>query len=85
MQKPSLILPNGAKAKAAADPGSEACVDLLERTLADAKAGKITTLCIVAVGPHGAGPAIVGKDIPHLNLGMDVAKALILQRLTENY
>lgn len=60
-------------------PSSAACVDLLERTLADAKIGKITSLCIVAVGPNGLGPAFVGAQVPEINLGLDAAKAFILQ------
>jgi hypothetical protein len=56
------------------DAASEECVKMLEKVLADAKAGKVQALVVVAVGQGGMGPGFVGADIPQLNLGVDLVK-----------
>lgn len=60
---------------------SQACVDLLETVLADAKTGHITSVAIVACGPGGFSPAIAGPQAPELNLGLDACKQIILERV----
>lgn len=65
---------NGAAVGGHLDPASQACVDLLEKVLADAKAGKVQNLAVVACGQGGMGPGFVGVNIPEINLGLDLVK-----------
>lgn len=53
-------------------PGQQDCIALLEKCLADAKDGKITTIGIVACGPIDFGTAMAGPDAPRLFLGTGV-------------
>lgn len=53
-------------------PGQAECIELLEKALADAKAGKITTCGIVACGPVDFATAIAGPDAPRLFLGTGI-------------
>jgi hypothetical protein len=62
---------------------SEACISLLEQVLADAKAGNITTVGIVACGPADFGAQIAGPDARSVNLGLDVLKSKIIAALTQ--
>jgi hypothetical protein len=62
---------------------SEACVALLEQVLADAKAGSITTVGVVACGPSDFGAQIAGPDARSVNLGLDVLKQKILTAVTQ--
>jgi hypothetical protein len=62
---------------------SEACISLLEQVLADAKAGNITTVGIVACGPADFGAQIAGPDARSVNLGLDVLKHKILSAVTQ--
>lgn len=63
----------------ATNPASAACVALLEQILADAKAGKVTTVGVIAVGPMDFGSAHAGPDAAKLNLGLDVLKRTVLE------
>ena len=63
------------------DAASAECVKMLEKVLADAKAGRVQALAVVAVGAGGMGPGFVGSDIPQLNLGIDVLKRQIMDTL----
>lgn len=69
--------------QAALNPASLACVALLEQVLADAKAGNITTVGIVACGPADFGANIAGPDARSVNLGLDVLKAKIVAAVTQ--
>lgn len=62
---------------------SEACVQLLEQILADAKAGNITTVGVVACGPSDFGAQIAGPDARSVNLGLDVLKQKIISAVTQ--
>lgn len=50
-------------------PGQQDCIDLLEKCLADAKAGRITTIGVVACGHSDFGTAMAGPDGARLFLG----------------
>lgn len=80
--KSPLIEINGAPV-AALDQASAACVQLLEQVLADARAGNVRSVCIVACGPGGFGASFAGPNAPELNLGLDTAKASILQMVSQ--
>ena len=62
---------------------SDACVALLEQVLADAKAGNITTVGVIACGPSDFGAQIAGPDARSVNLGLDVLKGKILSAVTQ--
>lgn len=64
------------------DLGNIACVQLLEAVLADAKLGKVTSVAVVSVGPSDFGSAHAGPDAAKLNLGIDVLKREILERIS---
>lgn len=80
MAKPTLIKPNGDAA--GLRPDQRECIKLLEDILADARDGKVWSCIVVACGPEDFGSAMAGADAPRLNLGLDVAKAAILDRVT---
>lgn len=63
------------------DVGAQACVELLEKTLEDAREGRITTIGIVACGPQDFGSAHAGPDAARLNMGLDVLKRTVLERV----
>lgn len=79
MKKPTLIHADGAPIMSAAQ---QDCIEVLEKALASAKAGDVTALVVVAVGPADFGVAFAGSDAPRMNLGLDAAKQTILQRTT---
>ena len=58
------------------------CIKLLEDALDSAKNGDIWSCILVACGPNDFGTAMAGSDAPRLNLGLDAAKATILERVT---
>ena len=58
------------------------CIKLLEDALDSAKKGDIWSCILVACGPNDFGTAMAGSDAPRLNLGLDAAKAAILDRVT---
>jgi hypothetical protein len=62
---------------------SDACISLLEQVLADAKAGNITTVGVVACGPADFGAQIAGPDARSVNLGLDVLKQKIISAVTQ--
>jgi hypothetical protein len=64
------------------DPAKLECIQLLEQVLADAKAGNVVAVAIVACGASGFGAAFAGNDAPKLNLGLDSAKATLLQMVS---
>lgn len=78
MAKPILIRPNGDPVNAV----QKQCIDLLEGMLADAKAGKIMSLVVVACGPTDFGSAMAGTDAPRMLLGLEVAKINIMDNVT---
>lgn len=72
-------------AKTKTDPaitaGGYACIELLKQTLADAEEGRITTVGIIACGPADFGSAHAGSDAARLNMGLDVLKRTILEKV----
>jgi hypothetical protein len=62
----------------ALNPASLACIDLLMQVLADAKAGKVTSVAIVACGPSDFGANMAGPNAMGMNMGIDVLKAKII-------
>ena len=56
-------------------------VTLLEEMLASAKRGDMSWLIVVAGGPHDYGTAMAGSNAAQMNLGLDVAKQSILERV----
>lgn len=64
------------------DGGAE-CVDLLEQMLASAKKGDMSWLVVVAGGPSDYGVAMAGSNGAQMNLGIDVAKQTILDRVAK--
>ena len=60
------------------DPASQACVELLEKVLADARAGTIRSCVVVVAGSAGPGAAFAGPDLGALNMGLDAAKQNLL-------
>lgn len=62
---------------------SEACISLLEQILADAKAGNITTVGVVACGPGDFGAQIAGPDARSVYLGCGVLQNKIITAVTQ--
>ena len=81
MKKPTLIKPDGTEASTMS-PAQLECVKLLSDALDSARKGEIWSCVLVACGPSDFGTAMAGADAPRLNLGLDVAKQNILQRVT---
>jgi hypothetical protein len=63
--------------KEALNPDSQACVDLLEQVLAQAKNGSVTTVGVVACGPVDFGANIAGPNAQGVYLGIGVLRAKI--------
>ena len=61
--------------------GGEDCVELLEQMLRSAKNGDMSWLVVVAGGPSDYGVAMAGANGAQMNLGIDVAKQTILERV----
>lgn len=66
----------------ALNPASLACIDLLMKVPADAKAGNVTSVAIVACGPSDFGANMAGPNAPAMNMGLDVLKAKIIAGVT---
>jgi len=81
VKKPILIKPNGDTASTMS-PAQLECVKLLEDALESARNGEILACVLVACGPLDFGTAMAGADAARLNLGLDVAKDVIKQRVT---
>jgi hypothetical protein len=62
------------------DGGAE-CVELLEQMLSSAQKGDMSWLVVVAGGPSDYGVAMAGSNGAQMNLGIDVAKQSILDRV----
>lgn len=82
MKKPTLINPNNGEAISSLSPAQLECIQLLSDALDSAKQGQIWSCILVACGPEDFGTAMAGSDAPRLNLGLDVAKDVIKQRVT---
>lgn len=61
--------------------GGDECIELLESMLASAKKGDMSWLVVIAGGPNDYGMAMAGKNAAQMNLGIDVAKQSILERV----
>lgn len=79
MAKPTIIRPG---AEAGLTPAQRECVALLTSMLEDAKRGDIWSMVVVACGPNDFGSAFAGADAPRMILGLEVAKANIMERVT---
>jgi hypothetical protein len=82
MSKPRIITGNGPLILPKNMPsGGEDCVELLEQMLVSAKKGDMSWLVVVAGGPLDYGVAMAGANGAQMNLGIDVAKQTILDRV----
>lgn len=80
--KPRIITGNGPLILPKTMPnGGDECIDLLESMLESAKKGDMSWLIVVAGGPHDYGTAMAGSNAAQMNLGLDVAKQSILERV----
>jgi hypothetical protein len=61
--------------------GMDECIELLEDMLKSAKKGDMSWLVVVAGGPADYGVAMAGSNGAQMNLGIDVAKQSILDRV----
>jgi hypothetical protein len=61
--------------------GGDECIELLESMLASAKKGDMSWLVVIAGGPNDYGMAMAGNNAAQMNLGIDVAKQSILERV----
>lgn len=73
---PTII---GAKPKLSED--QVAVIDLVKETLAQALAGHISSIAIVACMPKGYATAMAGRQAADLNMGCDSLKGKILTRV----
>lgn len=56
----------------------------LARVIADAKAGNVEAVCIIAVSPQGVPDASFGGEaelMPSANIGLDMLKASLIHRV----
>lgn len=67
----------------ALNPASLACIDLLLQVLADAKAGNVTSVAVVACGPSDFGANIAGPNAPAMYLGLGVLQSRIVAGVTQ--
>lgn len=82
MRKPHIITGNGPLITPRMMPqGGDECVQLLESMLASAKKGEMSWLVVIAGGPNDYGMAMAGSNAAQMNLGIDVAKQTILERV----
>lgn len=82
MSKPRIITGNGPLIMPHMMPaGGDDCIELLESMLASAKKGDMSWLIVVAGGPSDYGTAMAGSNAAQMNLGLDVAKQNILERV----
>ena len=61
--------------------GGDECVELLEQMLESARNGDMSWLIVVAGGPMDYGTAMAGSNAAQMNLGLDVAKQTLLERV----
>ncbi len=61
--------------------GGDECIELLESMLASARKGDMSWLVVIAGGPNDYGMAMAGNNAAQMNLGIDVAKQSILERV----
>ena len=80
MKKPILLRPDGSATGLRAD--QQECIKLLEDLLENARNGDIWSCVVVACGPNDFGSAMAGTDAPRMILGLEVAKAEIMVRVT---
>lgn len=59
------------------------CIELLEQVLRDAKAGNVSTVAIVACGPHDFGANIAGPNAQGAYMGLGVLRAKIEAAVTQ--
>jgi hypothetical protein len=61
--------------------GGDECIELLESMLESAKKGDMSWLIVVAGRPSDYGTAMAGNNAAQMNLGLDVAKQSLLERV----
>ena len=80
--KPRIITGNGPLITPKMMPdGGDQCVELLEDMLKSAKNGDMSWCVVIAGGPADYGMAMAGSNGAQMNLGIDVAKQAILERV----
>jgi hypothetical protein len=79
VNKPTLIVP-----KAELSDDQQACVDLLEEALAEARRGKFSTIAIVCCMANGFASVMAGTQAGALNLACDDLKTTILKRVLKS-
>lgn len=79
MAKPTILRPDGNATGLRAD--QQECVKLLTGLLESAKNGDVWSCVVVACGPNDFGSAMAGTDAPRMMLGLEVAKASIMERV----
>ena len=80
--RPRIITGNGPLITPKMMPaGGDECVDLLEQMLESARKGDMSWLIVVAGGPSDYGTAMAGSNGAQMNLGLDVAKQTLLERV----
>jgi hypothetical protein len=67
----------------ALNPATLACIELLEHVLADAKAGNVLTVGIIACGPSDFGANIAGPNAQAVYMGCGVLQAKIVAAVTQ--
>lgn len=82
MSKPRIITGSGPLINPNMMPsGGDECIELLESMLASARKGDMSWLVVIAGGPSDYGVAHVGSNAAQMNMGIDVAKQEILNRV----
>jgi hypothetical protein len=74
---------NGHDDGVALDPGMVACISFLKQLLADAEAGRINTLAVVACGPSDFGANVVGPNAQAAYMGLGVLQRKIEAAVTQ--
>jgi hypothetical protein len=82
MKTPRIITGSGPLITPKMTPkGADECIELLESMLASAKKGDMSWIVVIAGGPMDYGMAMAGNNAAQMNLGIDVAKQSILERV----
>jgi hypothetical protein len=80
--KPRIITGNGPLITPKMMPdGGDECVELLRDMLKSAENGEMSWCVLIAGGPNDYGMAMAGSNGAQMNLGIDVAKQTILDRV----
>ena len=82
VHRPKIITGNGPLITPKMMPnGGDECAELLEQMATAARNGEMSWCVVIAGGPSDYGVAHVGNNAAQMNLGIDVAKQSILERV----